>query len=182
MNYIFSGGILALCAQSALEDAQKAKRDAEDEVDRQSAEVNRHTAEIDKLQALVQEAETDISTTQWRLSSIQTEQQQLASQQAEVVKFQNTLRKCVTFLAVLAGKVDTAEFLSRDVVIYNELEGILQEILNHVFPLMGQGRGTYLMALSTSEIRALIGRLKSARKKLSLEGPRPGWRNVAIDF
>lgn len=168
------------CGQTALDYAQKQKRDAEVEVNCHSADVNRHSAETYRFQSLIQGAEGNIWATERRLSSIESEKQQLASQQAEVVTFQNTLRKCVIFLDVLAGKVDTAELLSQDVVIYNELEGVFEEILNHVFPLMGEGRETCAMALSSSEIQALIGRLKSAKEKLSLEGPGQG--NLAIDF
>ncbi|XP_048338839.1 uncharacterized protein LOC125425284 [Sphaerodactylus townsendi] len=177
-----AGGIIAFCSQMALDAAQKAKREAEVEVNRHSAEVARCAAEIDSCQTEIREAEAKIWTSKNRLSSIEWEKQWLTSQQAEVVTLQNTLRKCVTFLAVLSGKVDMAELLTRDVVIYRELERILEEIVNHVFPLMGQGNQTCVMALSTSEIRDLVGRLKCAREQLSLEGPRSGWGNVAIDF
>ncbi|XP_054834081.1 uncharacterized protein LOC129328816 isoform X2 [Eublepharis macularius] len=174
-----AGGIMIGCGLADMEAAERAKKDAEAEVNRHSADIDRHTTETYRLQALEREAESNIQTSERRLSSIRSEQQQLASQQAEVVLFQNTLRKCVTFLAVLAGKVDTAEFLCRDVVIYEELERILEDILNHVFPLMGQGKETRLMALSSANIRRLIERLKSVRAMLSLHAPRKGH---AIDF
>lgn len=164
---------------AAVEEAERARKDAEAEANRLSAVIDRQTAEINRLRALEREVEPNIQRSKRRLSSIQSEQQQLASQQAKVVNFQKTVRKCVTFLALLAGKVDTAEFLCRDAIIYEELEGILEEILNHVFPLMGQGRETCVMALSSANIRWLIERLNSARAMLSLHGPR---KRSAIDF
>ncbi|XP_054832469.1 uncharacterized protein LOC129327736 [Eublepharis macularius] len=99
-----AGGIMIGCGQAAVEDAERAKRDAEAEVNRHSADVDRHSTEAYRLQDLEREAESNIQMSERRLSSILSEQKQLASQQAEVVLFQNTLRKCVTFLAVLAGK------------------------------------------------------------------------------
>ncbi|XP_054834080.1 uncharacterized protein LOC129328816 isoform X1 [Eublepharis macularius] len=174
-----AGGVLVGFGLADMEEAERAKRDAEAEVNRHSADVDRHATETNRLQALERKAESNIQKGKRRLSSIRSEKQQLASQQAEVVLFQNTLRKCVTFLAVLAGKTDTAEFLCTDVVIYEELERILEEILNHVFPLMGQGKETHLMALSSANIRWLIERLKSVRGMLSLHAPRKGH---AIDF
>uniref|UniRef100_A0ACB8EGN4 Uncharacterized protein n=1 Tax=Sphaerodactylus townsendi TaxID=933632 RepID=A0ACB8EGN4_9SAUR len=180
-DYMISG-IIASWGQVALDAAQNAKREAEDEVNHHSAEVAWCLAEINRCQTQIREAEAKIQASENRLSSIEAEKWQLASQQAEVVTLQNTLRKCVTFLDVLSGKVDTAELLTRDVVIYHELERILEDIVSHVFPLMGQGNQTCVMALSTSEIRGLVGRLKCAREQLSLEGPKSGWGNVAIDF
>ncbi|XP_048338831.1 uncharacterized protein LOC125425276 [Sphaerodactylus townsendi] len=176
------GGVMVGCGQVALDAAQNAKREAEDEVNRHSAEVVRCMAEIDRCQTEIREAEAEIQASENRLSSIEWEKQQLTSEQAEVVTLQNSLRKCVTFLDVLSGKVDTAELLTHDVVIYHELERVLEDIVNHVFPLMGQGNQMCVMALSTSEIRVLVGRLKCAREQLSLEGPSSGLGNVAIDF
>uniref|UniRef100_A0ACB8FH87 Uncharacterized protein n=1 Tax=Sphaerodactylus townsendi TaxID=933632 RepID=A0ACB8FH87_9SAUR len=179
---LIAGSVMVGCGQVALDAAQNAKREAEDEVNRHSAEVDRRSAEIDRYQAQIREDEVEFWTNEKRLSSIEREKQQLTSEQAEVVTLQNTLRKCVTFLAVLSGKVDTAELLTRDVVIYHQLEWVLEDIVNYVLPLMGQGNPTDETALSTSEIRDLVGRLKSAREHLSLEGPRSGWGKVATGF
>ncbi|XP_066472105.1 uncharacterized protein [Tiliqua scincoides] len=162
---IIAGSVMVGCGQVALDAAEKAKREAEEAVQRHREEVSRYAAETSRLSSLIWNAEMDITNTQYRIILITSEQHSLASRQAEIIRVQDTLRKCVNFLSLLAGKVSVADDLSRDILIYEDLEHVLEDILQHVFPLMGQGNEG-VMALSSAEIRGLIGKLKSAQESL----------------
>lgn len=166
INFIPPGSVMVGCGQVALDAAERAKREAEGAVQRHREEVSRYAAETSRSCSQIQEAENDIAATEKKIQSIASEQHSLALQQAEIICLQEVLRKCVHFLGILAGRVQVADGLCRDSLIYEELERVLEDILQHVYPLMGQGHTGGVMVLSSAEIRELIGKLRSAREGL----------------
>lgn len=152
--------------QSNIDAAKQMKKEAEEAVSRHEAEVSQYAAEANRFSSLQSQAEYQIQATETKIRSIEQKQRLLAKKQSEIVTFQNALRKCVHFLGKLAGKIHVAEVLSRDALVYDELEKVLEDILLHVYPLMGQETEVGRMLLSNAEVRGLIGRLKYTRERL----------------
>ncbi|XP_032655184.1 uncharacterized protein LOC116835984 [Chelonoidis abingdonii] len=161
-----AGSIMVGCGQVALDAAEKAAGEAQDAVNRHMNEVSRYSAEVCRYDEQERQLEAEITANEQRLAQIDAEQQALAVLQREIVTQQNGLRKCVTFMNGLAGKVHVAKRLTEHLLIYEELANILGEIVQQVLPLMSPGGEAGTRFLAAGELQGLIEKLKSGGCRL----------------
>ncbi|XP_065419188.1 GRB10-interacting GYF protein 2-like [Chrysemys picta bellii] len=161
-----AGSVLVGCGQVALDAAEKAAREAQDAVNRHTNEVSRYSAEVFRYEEQERQAEAEIAANKERLAQIDAERQALAVLQGEIITLQNGLRKCVTFMNGLAGKVCVAKRLTEDLLIYEELANILGEVVQHMLPTMNPGGEAGTRFLAAGELQGLIEKLKSGGHRL----------------
>ncbi|XP_065419192.1 uncharacterized protein LOC135974686 [Chrysemys picta bellii] len=161
-----AGSIMVGCGQVALDAAEKAAREAQDAVDRYTNEVSSYSAEVCRYDEQERQVEAEIAANEQRLIQINAEQQALAVLQGEIITLQNGLRKCVTFMNGLAGKVRVAKRLTEDLLMFEELASVLGEIVQQVLPLMSPGGEAGTRFLAAGELEGLIEKLKSGGRSL----------------
>ncbi|XP_044840028.1 coiled-coil alpha-helical rod protein 1-like [Mauremys mutica] len=145
----------------ALDAAEKAAHEAQDAVNRHTNEASRYSAEVCRYEEQERQVEAEIAANEPRLAQIDAEQRALAVLQEEIVTLQDGLRKCVTFMNGLAGKVCVAKRLTEDLLIYEELANSLGEVVQHMLPTMSLGGEAGTRFLAAGELQGLIEKLKS---------------------
>ncbi|XP_074827042.1 uncharacterized protein LOC141998246 isoform X1 [Natator depressus] len=173
------GSVLVGCGQVALDAANKAAGEAQDAVHRHTNEAARCSADVRRYDEQERRVEAEIAANEPRLAQIDVERQALAVLQGEIVALQNGLRKCVTFMNGLVGKVCVAKRLTEDLLIYEELANVLGEVVQHILPTMSPGGEAGTRFLATGELQGLIDKLKSGSCSLRA---RADAESAAIEF
>ncbi|CAM5072562.1 unnamed protein product [Natator depressus] len=174
-----AGSVLVGCGQVALDAANKAAGEAQDAVHRHTNEAARCSADVRRYDEQERRVEAEIAANEPRLAQIDVERQALAVLQGEIVALQNGLRKCVTFMNGLVGKVCVAKRLTEDLLIYEELANVLGEVVQHILPTMSPGGEAGTRFLATGELQGLIDKLKSGSCSLRA---RADAESAAIEF
>ncbi|XP_044837337.1 uncharacterized protein LOC123344901 [Mauremys mutica] len=156
-----AGSIMVGCGQVALDAAEKAAGEAQDAVNRHANEVFSYSVEVCRYEEQERQVEAEIAANNQRLAQIDAERQALAVLQGEIITLQDGLRKCVTFMNGLAGRVRVAKRLTEHLLIYEELANILGEVVQQVLPLMSPGGEAGTRFLAAGELQGLIEKLKS---------------------
>lgn len=160
------GATLVGCGHVAMEAAEAAAGEAQKAVDQHAHEVYKYSVEVCSCSAQEQQTEAEIAADKRRLAQIDEEKQALDRFQEEIVALQSGLRKCTTFINVLAGRVWVVERLTKDLLIYEEIAGILGEVVQQVLPLTSPGGEAGTRFLALGELRDLTEKLKSGSQGL----------------
>ncbi|XP_067394704.1 uncharacterized protein [Emydura macquarii macquarii] len=155
-----AGSIMVGCGHTAMNAAERAAHEAQDAVNRHTNEESTYSAEVCRYTEQQRQMEAEIKIIEKRLDQIEPERQALAVEHGEIVALQKGLRKCVTFMNGLAGKVSVTERLTKNLLIYELLAHVLGDVVHHVLPLMSPGGEAGTEFLAVGDIQGHIEKLK----------------------
>uniref|UniRef100_A0ABM5FIG2 Uncharacterized protein n=1 Tax=Pogona vitticeps TaxID=103695 RepID=A0ABM5FIG2_9SAUR len=122
------GAGLAVGYQAALDSAKNLVAEAQNAVNQSLAEIAGHKDEMAHLSQKEQEVQAGINTTDQKFSQIQAQYEEVLAFQREVTTQQSYIRKGLSVLDLLAGKIQAAAVLSSHACIPEFLVDILEEI------------------------------------------------------
>ncbi|KAH0630428.1 hypothetical protein JD844_013452 [Phrynosoma platyrhinos] len=157
--------------QAALDSAENLVAEAQRSVALCTAEVNRYRNEIAQLSQKEQEVQAGINATDQKILQIQAECDEILAFHNAVTTQQSSIRKCLSLLDLLGGKIHAAAVMSRHACIPGFLVDILEEIAGVV---EGQDGVAFC---GNEEIQASVLEIKNAVK--SLKGRAGGSTSIA---
>ncbi|XP_062977749.1 uncharacterized protein LOC134395514 [Elgaria multicarinata webbii] len=114
--------------QAALDSAENLVAEAERAVNLCTAEVEGYSNEIVRFSQQAQEVQAGINSTEEKIPQIQSQCDELLAFQKKVTTQQSWIRKCLSLLDLLAGKIHAVEVMSSLACVPESLVDVLDEI------------------------------------------------------
>ncbi|KAJ7317299.1 hypothetical protein JRQ81_003461 [Phrynocephalus forsythii] len=122
------GASLVVGYQAALDAAENLVSEAQQAVDQNLVEIAGHKDELARLSRKEEEVQAEINTMDQKISQIQAQCGEVLAFQREVTTQQSGIRKCLSVLDLLAGKIQAAAVMSSHTCIPEFLMDILGEV------------------------------------------------------
>ncbi|XP_061478095.1 uncharacterized protein LOC133382409 isoform X2 [Rhineura floridana] len=157
--------------QVALDSAENLVNEAQQAVDLYASEIAGYSDEIAHFSQKEQEVQAEINSTDQRIPQIQAQCDELLVLQRDVTAQQSWIRKCLSLLDLLAGKIHAAEVMSSHACVPESLMDILEEIAGVVGGKDWAFHADKELQTSVLEISKAVNSLRArAGKSMPIDG------------
>lgn len=111
------------------EDADEAIRDAEDELEENKSEVNDNSRKVSNYQSKISTIQNEIKETDKLLNKIQREIEEVKQHLEVTADFQQIVRKAVTLLSVLSGRVTVLERQTQRFILWEPVIKCMEDVM-----------------------------------------------------
>ncbi|XP_056126315.1 uncharacterized protein si:dkey-85k15.4 [Rhinichthys klamathensis goyatoka] len=124
-----AGPIMIATGAGLSVDASKAIRDAEDELKKNESQVNDNSIKVSNYQSRISTIQNEIIETDKVLNKIQREIEEVKQHLEVTADFQHVVRKAVTLLSVLSGRVTVLEKQTQRFILWEPVIKCMEDVM-----------------------------------------------------